>query len=59
VIHEEIMQNKIFEDFGKIMNEDSRGIRRHNKGRNFVPKSQDILHGSKHQKRLVKTFGRS
>ena len=38
------------EDFGKIMNEDSRGLRRHYRGRNYVPMSQDILYGSKHPK---------
>jgi len=30
---------KTCEDFGKTMNEDSRGLRRHYKWRNFVPKS--------------------
>jgi hypothetical protein len=43
-------QSKTFEDFGKTMNEDSRGLGRHYKGRDFVPKSQDILYGSKHPK---------
>jgi len=43
--------SKIFEDFGKTMNEDSRGLERHYKGRNYVPKSQDILYGRKHPKR--------
>jgi len=33
------------------MNEDSKGLERHHKGRNYVPKSQNILHGSKHAKR--------
>jgi len=33
------------------MNEDSRGLGRHYKGRNFIPKSQDILYGRKHSKR--------
>jgi len=37
-------------DIGKTMIEDSRGLRRLYKGRNFVPKSQDILYGSKHPK---------
>jgi len=34
---------KTSEIFGKIPNEDSIGLRRHYKGRNFVPKSQNIL----------------
>jgi len=42
---------KTYEDFGKTMNEDSRGLGRHYKGRNYVPKSQDILYGNKHPKR--------
>jgi len=41
---------KTCEDFGKIMNEHSRGLRYHYQKRNIVPKSQDILHGSKHPK---------
>jgi len=41
---------KIDEDFGKIKNEDSRGLKRLYIGRNFIPKSQDILYGSKHPK---------
>ena len=41
---------KICEDFGKIMNEDSRCLEKHYKWRNYVPKSQDILNGSKHRK---------
>jgi len=32
------------------MNEDSRGIIRNYKGRNYVLKSQDILYGRKHLK---------
>jgi len=32
------------------MNEDSRGLGRHYKGMNSIPKSQDFLHGSKHSK---------
>jgi hypothetical protein len=50
VIQEEIMQIgkakylKTCEDFGKTMNEDSRGLERHYKRRNYVPKSQDILY---------------
>jgi len=57
VIHEEIMQIgktkhlKTCEDFGKTINEDSRDIRKHYKGMNYVLKSQDILYGSKHPKR--------
>ena len=57
VIQEEIMQIgktkllKTCEDFGKTMNENSRDLRRHYKGRNFVLKSQDVLHGSKYSKR--------
>jgi len=45
VIHEEIMQIgkakhlKTCEDFGKIMNEDSRGLERQYKWRSFVSKS--------------------
>jgi len=42
---------KTCEDFGKIINEDSRGLRRHYKGRNYVLRSQDILYGSKHPKK--------
>jgi hypothetical protein len=42
---------KTCEDFAKTTNEDSRGLIRHYKGRNYVPKSQDILYGSKHPKR--------
>jgi hypothetical protein len=41
---------KIGEDLGKIKNEDSKGLVRLYRGRNFVPKSQDILYGSKHPK---------
>jgi len=56
VIHEEIMQIdkarhlKTCEEFGKIKNEDLRGLRRHYRGRNSIPRSQDILYGSKHPK---------
>jgi hypothetical protein len=32
------------------MNEDSRDLIRYYKGKNFVPKSQDILFGRKHTK---------
>jgi len=32
------------------MNKDSRGLRRLYRGRNFVPRSQDILYGSIHPK---------
>jgi len=42
---------KICEDLGKMKNDDSRGLRRVYKGRNHVPKFQDILHISKHLKR--------
>jgi len=42
---------KICEDLGKMKNEYSRGLIRHYKGRNFVPKFQDILYESKHLKR--------
>jgi len=42
---------KTSEVFGKIMNEDSTGLERHYKGRNSIPKSQDILYVSKHPKR--------
>jgi len=41
---------KTCEDLGKTMNKDLRGLRRHYKGRNFVPNSQDILYGRKHPK---------
>jgi len=46
------MQNilKTCKDLGKTMNEDSRGIIRNYKGRNYVLKSQDILYGRKHLK---------
>jgi hypothetical protein len=40
----------ISEDFEKIQNEDSSGLRRRYRVRNFVPRSQDILYGSKHPK---------
>jgi len=49
VIHEEIKQfrqtrhPKIYMGLGKMKNEDSRGIRRLYRGRNYVPKFQDIL----------------
>jgi len=42
---------KTCEDFGKTMNVGPRGLRRHYKRRSYVPKSQDILYGSKHPKR--------
>jgi len=45
---------KTYEDFRKITNEDSRGLERHFKGRNFVFKSQDILYESKHPRRQKK-----
>jgi len=42
---------------GKVKNEDSIGLRRLCKGRNFVPKFQDILQWSKHlNKRRKMTF---
>jgi len=44
-------QSKTCEDFRKIMNEDSRGLERHYKGRNYVPRSEVILYGSKHSRR--------
>jgi len=37
------------------MNEDSGGLRRHYRGRNYVPKLQDILYGSKQPKRWRNT----
>jgi len=57
VIHEEIMQickTKTSEDYvvlGKTKNKDSRGLKRHYKGGNFVTKFQDNLHWSKHRER--------
>ncbi|RHN41053.1 hypothetical protein MtrunA17_Chr8g0361881 [Medicago truncatula] len=42
---------KIYVVLAKMKNEDSRVLRRHYKGRNFVPKFQDILHIRKHPKR--------
>lgn len=42
---------KICEDLGKMKNEDSRGLIRLYKGRNYVPKFQDTLHRSKHLRR--------
>jgi len=42
---------KTCEDFEKIMNEDSRGLGRHYKEMNSIPKPQDILYGSKNPKR--------
>jgi len=39
---------------GKMKKEDSRGLRRHYKGRNYVPKFQGNLHRSKHLKRQKK-----
>jgi len=45
---------KTCEDLGKIMNEDSRGLRRHYKGKNYVPMSKDILYESKHPRRQKK-----
>ncbi|KEH33732.1 transmembrane protein, putative [Medicago truncatula] len=50
VIHKEIMQisnarhPKIYVVLGKKKNEDSRALRRLYRGRNSVPKFQDILH---------------
>ena len=41
---------KISEDLGKINNEDSEGLKKLYRGRNFVLMSQGILHGSKHPK---------
>ncbi|AET02845.1 hypothetical protein MtrunA17_Chr8g0361871 [Medicago truncatula] len=37
-----------------MKNEDSRGLRRLHKARNYVPKFKDILHRSKHLKRQKK-----
>jgi len=57
VIQEEIMQIdkekhlKTCGDFEKTINENSRGLIRHYKMRNYVPKSQDILYERKHLKR--------
>jgi len=45
---------KIFVVIGKMKNEDSRGIRRLYRGRNFVPKFQYILLWRKHLKRRRK-----
>jgi hypothetical protein len=39
----------------KMKNEDSRGLRRLYKGRNYVPKFQDILNISKHLKKGEET----
>jgi len=41
----------IFAELGKMKNEDSRGLKICYRGRNYVPKFQDILHRSKHTKR--------
>jgi len=41
---------KISEDFGNIKNEDSRGLGRRYRVRNYVPRSQDIINGSKYPK---------
>jgi len=41
---------KITEDFGKIKNEDSRGLVNLYRWRSYVPRSQDILYGSIHPK---------
>jgi len=41
---------KTCEDLEKTLNEDSRGLIRHYKERNYVLKSQDILYGRKHPK---------
>jgi len=42
---------KICEELVKIKSEDSRGLIRHYRGRNYVSKFQDILYGSKYPKR--------
>jgi len=41
---------KFSEDFGKIKNEDLRGLKIRYRGRNNVHRSQDILYESKHPK---------
>jgi len=41
---------KTCENFGKTMNEDSKGLGRHCKGNNSPCKSQDIFYESKHPK---------
>nr|ABN09045.1 hypothetical protein MtrDRAFT_AC172742g25v1 [Medicago truncatula] len=41
---------KICEVLGKMKNEDLNGLKRRYRGKNFIPKFQDILHGSKHPK---------
>ena len=56
VINKEIVQigkarhMKTCEDFGKIMNADSRSLKRHYKERNYVSMSPDILYRCKHPK---------
>ena len=42
---------KIYVVLWKMKNEDSRGLKKNYKRKNFVPKFQDILHISKHLKR--------
>jgi len=48
---------KISEDLGKINNEDSEGLKKIYRGRNFVLMSQGILHGStpkRTEKRIIR-----